>query len=70
MKRIAENNIGADRLDIPWQHALNGAVSSHRHEGGSRNATTVKSQLTCSGLTITGLNVKFHRSLTTPDSLC
>ncbi len=54
VKGVAQNNLRTDRFDVPRQHALDGTVGAHRHEGRRFHGSARKGQTPPTRLAIGG----------------
>ena len=56
VKGVAEDDLGAHRLERGRQHALDGAVGAHRHEGRRLDAAVIECEAAAPGLSGSGEN--------------
>ena len=64
VKGIPQNNFSANFLDIPRQHALDRAVSAHRHKGRGLYRAATECQLAAPGLAVATTDTERHITLT------
>src|SRR5262245_39331104 len=63
MKRVAEDDLGAELLELLRSHRLHAAVSADRHERGRLDRAARKRNAPAPRGTIAAKEIKFHRGL-------
>src|SRR5690606_18442104 len=69
MKGVAEDNVRTDFLNIARQHALDGAVGTHRHKGRCFHHTARENQAATTGATGSGIQFKLHKTSAAHDGV-